>query len=234
MSMGSRQGVGPFQGSDASDFDSDDGFEIGRGPISRRAFIKSVIASGATVSGANALFALAGCSRESEEAQAVTAAAAPGSVERLISLNVNGKMRRVDVLPQETLAMTLRYKLGLTGTKLACDRGECGACTVMLDKLANYSCSMLTHSVRGRSITTIEGLAGADGQLHPVQQAFVEELGPQCGFCTPGQVMSAVALLEANPSPTRDVARHAMSGNLCRCGAYDNYLNSVMRAAGGA
>jgi aerobic-type carbon monoxide dehydrogenase small subunit (CoxS/CutS family) len=140
-------------------------------------------------------------------------------------------MRPVDVLPQETLAMTLRYRLGLTGTKLGCDRGECGACTVLIDDVASYSCSTLTHAVRNRSITTIEGLEGPNGELHVVQQAMIDELGPQCGFCTPGQIMSAVALLKANPKPTREQARHAMSGNLCRCGAYDHYLNAVMRAA---
>ena len=150
---------------------------------------------------------------------------------RLISLQVNGRTRRVDVLPQETLAMTLRYKLGLTGTKLGCDRAECGACTVMIDGVAHYSCSTLTHRVRGREVTTVEGLESPGGELHPVQQAFIDELGPQCGFCTPGQVMSAAALLRANPSPTRDEARRGMSGNLCRCGAYDHYLNGVMRAA---
>ena len=127
--------------------------------------------------------------------------------------------------------MTLRYKLGLTGTKLGCDRGECGACTILVDNIPTYSCSTLSHAIRGRQVTTVEGLQAANGDLHPVQQAFVDELGPQCGFCTPGQVMSAVGLLKANPSPTREEARRAMSGNLCRCGAYDNYLNSVMRAA---
>jgi aerobic-type carbon monoxide dehydrogenase small subunit (CoxS/CutS family) len=149
-----------------------------------------------------------------------------------MSLNVNGRTRRVDVLPQETLAHTLRYKLGLTGTKIGCNRGECGACTLLIDDVAHYSCSTLTHSVKGRNILTVEGLQSADGQLHPVQQAFIDELAPQCGFCTPGQVMSAVALLKVNPSPTREEARQALSGNLCRCGAYDHYLNGVMRAAG--
>ena len=190
---------------------------------SRRQFIKGVIASGAAVSSAGYLFTLAGCSREQGAAR---------GIERMLQLNVNGQMRTVDVLPNETLAMTLRYKLGLTGTKLGCDRGECGACTVTIDDVAHYSCSTLTHSVRNAKITTIEGLEGPDGKLHPVQQAMIDELGPQCGFCTPGQIMSAVALLKANPKPTRDEARHAMSGNLCRCGAYDNYLNAVMRAAG--
>ena len=191
---------------------------------SRRLFIKGVIASGAAVSGAGYLFSLGGCSRQPGSA---------GGVERLLTLNVNGQMRPVDVLPQETLAMTLRYKLGLTGTKLGCDRGECGACTVLVDGVTNYSCSTLTHSVRGRAITTIEGLEGPNGELHKVQQAMIDELGPQCGFCTPGQIMSAVALLNDNPTPTRDDVRHALSGNLCRCGAYDHYLNAVMRAATG-
>ncbi len=192
---------------------------------SRREFIKRVIASGAVASSASFVFGgLSGCTPSRRMVA--------GSVERLVSLDVNGQVRRVDVLPQETLAMTLRYKLGLTGTKLSCDRAECGACTVMLDGVTHYSCSTLTHSVRNRKVVTVEGLRGPDGQLHPVQQAFVDELGPQCGFCTPGQVVAAVALLQKNPRPTREEARHAMSGNLCRCGAYDNYLNAVMRAAG--
>ena len=195
--------------------------EMGRAGMSRRDFIKGIIATGASISAMGYVFG--GCAGDM--------GSAPGAVERLISLNVNGRVRRVDVLPQETLAMTLRYKLGLTGTKLGCDRGECGACTVLVDDVAMYSCSTLTHRVRGRSVVTVEGLEGQDGALHPVQRAFIEELGPQCGFCTPGQVMSAVALLKINPDPTREEARVAMSGNLCRCGAYDNYLNSVMRAA---
>jgi aerobic-type carbon monoxide dehydrogenase small subunit (CoxS/CutS family) len=199
--------------------------DIARG-FSRREFIKRVIASGATVSAAAYLYGgLTGCSRKGRAA---------GGVERLIALNVNGQVRRVDVLPNETLAMTLRYKLGLTGTKLGCDRGECGACTVVIDDIGYNSCSTLTHSVRARKVLTIEGLAGPNGELHPVQKAFVEELAPQCGFCTPGQVMSACALLRKNPKPTRDEARVALSGNLCRCGAYDNYLNGVMRAAADA
>ena len=199
--------------------------------LTRRNFIKRVIASGATVSASG--YILSACSNDTPDQAAPTTGAQSlqGTIERLITLNVNGKERRVDVLPNETLAMTLRYKLGLTGTKLGCDRGECGACTVLIDDMTIYSCSTLTHSVRKRNVVTIEGLEAEDGTLHPVQQAFIDELGPQCGFCTPGQVMAAVALLKANPNPTRDEARLAMSGNLCRCGAYDNYLNSVMAAA---
>lgn len=197
--------------------------ELARAEASRRDFIKAAIASGVAVSAAGYVFGAAG----TRSARAATT----GAPERLVSLKVNGKTRRVDVLPQETLAMTLRYKLGLAGTKLGCDRGECGACTVMVDGTTIYSCSTLTHSVRDREITTIEGIKGKDGGLHPVQKAMVTELGPQCGFCTPGQVISAVALLNTNPKPTREEARQAMSGNLCRCGAYNHYLNSVMRAA---
>jgi len=187
---------------------------------SRRDFIKGVIASGTAVSALS--YTMGGRSARAQSA------AAP---ERLIAINVNGQVRRTDVTPNETLAMTLRYKLGLTGTKLGCDRGECGACTVLIDDVPHHSCSTLTHALRGRKVTTIEGLEAPNGELHPVQKAFVEELAPQCGFCTPGQIMSSVALLKVNPKPTRDEARLALSGNLCRCGAYDHYLNAVMRAA---
>ena len=163
--------------------------EIARIKASRRSFIKGVIASGATLGATGYLF-------RASSAQAKSV----GAVERLVSLNVNGQTRRVDVLPYETLANTLRYKLGLTGTKLSCDRGECGACTVIADGTTIYSCTTLTHAVAGKKITTIEGVA-KNGELHPVQKAFIAEIGPQCGFCTPGQVMSAVALLTGQSTP---------------------------------
>jgi len=188
--------------------------------LSRRRFIKGVIAS--SVAAASSAGIHSASAQDSSR----------GAVERLISLNVNGQTRRVDVAPQETLAYTLRYKLGLTGTKLGCNRGECGACTVIIEGITNYSCSTLTHSVRTRAVRTVEGVQAADGTLHAVQQAFIDELSPQCGFCTPGQIMSAVALLEENPRPSREEARQAMAGNLCRCGAYDHYLNGIMRASG--
>jgi len=156
--------------------------------------------------------------------------AASGSVERLITLTVNGQQRRVDVMKQETLATTLRYKLGLTGTKLGCDRSECGACTVLVDDVPRYSCSVLTHSVRGKNIVTIEGLAAADGTLHPVQQAVVEQQGFQCAFCT-GFVMAAVGYLKTHPAPTREELAHGISGNLCRCQDYDKILTAMMRGA---
>ena len=188
---------------------------------SRREFLRGVVCSGVAVSASTYLFA--GHSNE--------ARAAVRGVERLISLNINGKTRRVDVAPNETLAQVIRYKLGLTGTKIGCNRAECGACTVLADDTTIYSCSTLAHQVRGKKITTVEGVAAPDGTLHPVQQAFIDELGPQCGFCTPGQVIAAVGLLKKNSRPTVDEARRAMSGNLCRCGAYDHYLKGVMRAS---
>jgi aerobic-type carbon monoxide dehydrogenase small subunit (CoxS/CutS family) len=192
---------------------------------SRRSFIKGIIASGAVATSGGILL-LGGCSDSTE-----VATPASGSVERLVSIDINGTVRRVDVLPNETLAQTLRNKLNLTGTKLACDRGECGACTVLIDEVPNNACSILTHTVRSARVRTIEGVANADGSLHPLQTAMIEELGPQCGFCTPGQIMSGLALLASNPNPTRAQARAALAGNLCRCGAYDQYLNAVLRAA---
>jgi len=132
---------------------------------SRRNFIKGVIAGGVAASSANYLF------------RASSLFGQPGLGNRMISLNVNGQQRRVDVAKQETLAWTLRYKLGLTGTKLGCDRAECGACTVLIDDVAHYSCSILTHTVRDRKVLTIEGLAKPDGTLHPVQQGVIDEQG---------------------------------------------------------
>ena len=189
--------------------------------FSRRNFIKGVVAAGAAASSAAYLF----------RTTTVHGQRAAGAVERLITLNVNGQDRRVDVMPQETLAMVLRYKLGLTGTKIGCDRAECGACTVLVDDVPHYSCSMLTHTVRGRNITTIEGLAKADGTLHPVQQGVVDEQGFQCAFCMPGFVMAAVGYLKTNANPTRQELAHGVSGNLCRCQDYDKILTALHRGA---
>ncbi|HUK47509.1 MAG TPA: (2Fe-2S)-binding protein [Terriglobales bacterium] len=190
--------------------------------VSRRAFIKGVITSGVAVSSASYLFRASTLSGQSVGA---------GLGERLITLNVNGQQRRVDVMKQETLAWTLRYKLGLTGTKLACDRAECGSCTVLLDDVPHYSCSVLTHTVRNRKILTIEGLASPEGKLHPVQQGVVDEQGFQCAYCMPGFVMAAVGYLKTNPNPTRAELAHGVSGNLCRCQDYDKILTSLMRGA---
>src|ERR1700681_2662695 len=191
--------------------------------VSRRNFIKGVIASGAVVSSAGYLWRSSAALGQQPSA--------PGSVERLITLNVNGQDRRVDVLKQETLATTLRYKLGLTGTKLGCDRSECGACTVLVDDVPHYSCSVLTHTVRGKNIVTIEGLASADGKLHPVQQGVIDEQGFQCAFCMPGFIMATVGFLKTNPNPTREELAHGISGNLCRCQDYDKILTAFMRSA---
>ena len=188
--------------------------------ISRRDFIKGVIVGGAAVSSAGYLF------------RASTLLAQSGSVAgRLITINVNGQQRRADVMKQETLAWTLRHKLGLTGTKLGCDRAECGSCTVLIDDVPHYACSVLTHTVRNRKILTIEGLANADGTLHPVQQGVVEEQGFQCAFCMPGFIMSSVAFLKSNPNPTRAELANGVSGNLCRCQDYDKILTALMRGA---
>jgi aerobic-type carbon monoxide dehydrogenase small subunit (CoxS/CutS family) len=151
--------------------------------------------------------------------------------ERLITLNVNGQQRRVDVMKQETLAWTLRYKLGLTGTKLGCDRAECGSCSVLIDDIPHYSCSVLTHTVRGRKVLTIEGLASEGGTLHPVQQGVIDEQGFQCAFCMSGFIMTAVGFLKTNPNPTRRELAHGVSGNLCRCQDYDKILTALMRGA---
>ena len=190
--------------------------------VSRRNFIKGVIATGAVSSAA---YVFRGGALLGQQPSM------PGSVERLLTLNVNGQDRRVDVMKQETLAMTLRYKLGLTGTKLGCDRSECGACTVLVDDVPRYSCSVLTHSVRGAKIVTIEGLASADGTLHPIQQGVVSEQGFQCAFCMPGFVMAATGFLKTNPNPTRAELAHGVSGNLCRCQDYDKILTALMKGA---
>jgi aerobic-type carbon monoxide dehydrogenase small subunit (CoxS/CutS family) len=189
--------------------------------VTRRRFIKGVIASGAAVSAANYRFL----------ASTVYGQGSSGAGERLITINVNGKPRRVDVLKQETLAWTLRYKLGLTGTKLGCDRAECGACTVLVDDVPHYSCSVLTHTVRSRKVVTIEGLASADGTLHPVQQGVMDEQGFQCAFCMSGFMMATVGFLKTNPNPTRAELAHGISGNLCRCQDYDKILTAMMQGA---
>ena len=189
--------------------------------VSRRNFIKGVISSGVAVSSANYLF----------RATSVFAQTSGDPGDRLLTLNVNGQQRRVDVMKQETLAWTLRYKLGLTGTKLGCDRAECGACTVLIDDVPHYSCSVLTHTVRGKKVVSIEGLASPDGTLHPVQQGVIDEQGFQCAFCMSGFIMATTGFLKTNPNPTRSELAHGISGNLCRCQDYDKILTAMMRGA---
>ncbi len=152
-----------------------------------------------------------------------------GLKEAVIQLTVNDRAYRLKVKSNWTLLEVLRRELGLTGTKKACDRGNCGACTVNVDGRAVYACSLLAISMEGKKIVTIEGLADGD-KLHPIQKSFSEHGGYQCGFCTSGQMMAAKALLDRNPKPTEQEVRAALAGNICRCGAYPKIIESVLGA----
>jgi aerobic carbon-monoxide dehydrogenase small subunit len=147
-----------------------------------------------------------------------------------IALTVNGERQEADVQPRQLLVYFLRDQLGLTGTNVGCDTSSCGACTVLLDGESVKSCTVLAVQADGGDVTTIEGLA-QDGELHPVQQAFQEQHGVQCGYCTPGFVMATVSLLKENPGPTEEEIRHALEGNLCRCTGYHNIVRAVEAAA---
>ena len=151
----------------------------------------------------------------------------PGEAD--IAFTVNGAPAKVRAAPRRTLLDTLRETLALTGTKKVCDEGTCGACTVLVEGRPVYSCMTLAITCEGKSIETIEGIA-KDGELHPVQRAFIDADAFQCGFCTPGQIMSIVALLRENNSPTEDDVRRAVAGNLCRCGAYPNIVKAGVSA----
>jgi len=148
-----------------------------------------------------------------------------------VKLLVNGRRHRLLVEPRWSLLFVLREKLGLTGTKVGCERGECGACTVLIQGQPRYACMILAVEAEGAEITTLEGLLKGE-ELGPVQQAFLEHDAFQCGYCTPGQIMAAEGLLRANPNPTLDEIRRGISGNLCRCGTYPNIVKAVRRAAG--
>jgi aerobic-type carbon monoxide dehydrogenase small subunit (CoxS/CutS family) len=186
--------------------------------ISRRAFVETTGAG---------LVVATGVPLASQEAATPTSPPAPRSS---IQLTVNGTEHRAEVEDRWTLVEVLRDHLDLTGTKIGCDRGECGACTVLLDGKPVYSCSQLAVWADGRTVQTVEGLA-RNQHLHPLQEAFIEHDGPQCGFCTSGQLMSAKALLDRNPHPTADEVRAAMTGNICRCSNYNRYVESVLAAA---
>ena len=188
--------------------------------VSRREFLEGTGAALAVAATSTPLAA--------QTARAPASTAVPRTTIRVV---INGTTHRVDVEDRWTLAELLRDHLGLTGTKLGCERGECGACTVQVDGKPVYSCSTLAVWIDGRSVRTVEGLARG-GRLDPLQQAFVEHDAPQCGFCTSGQLMAARALLDANPRPTADEVRSAMAGNLCRCSNYNRYVEAILAAAG--
>ena len=152
-------------------------------------------------------------------------------MKHMLRFTVNDEPREIPVEPWWTLLDVLRDRLDLTGVKKGCDRGDCGACTVLLDGKPVASCSMLAVQAQGRRVTTIEGLAPA-GRPHPIQQAFVDHSAVQCGFCTPGMILAAKALLDENPHPTADEVREAIAGNLCRCTGYAKIVEAVLAAAG--
>jgi aerobic-type carbon monoxide dehydrogenase small subunit (CoxS/CutS family) len=192
--------------------------------VSRRSFLKTFGSSAAVAATA--------------QVEAVAAELAKANAEKVqgpeavpITLNVNGKQIKLEVEPRVTLLEALRDRCGLTGSKEVCDRGTCGACTVLINDMPIYSCSKLAIEAQGVAITTIEGLA-KDGKLSPVQQAFVDEDALMCGYCTPGFVMSVTGLLKQNPHPSADEVRHACCGNVCRCGTYPRVLKAALKAAG--
>jgi len=148
-----------------------------------------------------------------------------------VSLTVNGKNVNAQIDCRVTLAEFLREELGLTGTKVGCNRGECGSCTVIMEGEAVYSCTVLAVEAAGKNIVTIEGLTGREGRLHPLQEAFIEEDALQCGYCTPGMIMSIIALLDRNPHPTEGDVRNAIDGNLCRCGCFPNIVKATLKAS---
>jgi len=192
--------------------------------ISRRKFVEG------TSAGIVAVAAIPAVEAQQKPTPAAAPAAVNPSVPRTtIKLTVNGVDHRLEVEDRWTLVELLRDHLELTGTKIGCDRGECGACTVLVDGTPLYSCSQLAVWMNGRSITTVEGLA-KNGKLDPLQEAFIEHDAPQCGYCTSGQLMIAKALLMKNAKPTRDEVRTAMTGNLCRCSNYNHYVEAVMAA----
>lgn len=194
--------------------------------VSRRGFLtRTAVASAGLASGAPTVLAVPA---------AVAAVPADPSGENLIdvTLTVNRRTERLRVDPRVTLLDALRDRLHLTGTKKGCDRGQCGACTVHVNGRRVLSCLTLAGSVTGRAVTTIEGLAPADGRLHPMQQAFIDHDAFQCGFCTPGQIMSAVASVAEGNAGTDAEIRDSMCGNICRCGAYENIVAAVRKVAG--
>ena len=188
--------------------------------VSRRDFFKTV-----SIAGIATGVISPGVTRAQEGVRAV----GPNSVP--VELMINGQRHRLTIEPRVTLLDAARNQLDITGAKRVCDRGSCGACTMMVDGRAVYSCSTLAIEVQGKEIRTVEGLADADG-LHPVQQAFCDTDGLMCGFCTPGYVVAAVSMLEKTPNPTPEEARVGLDGNICRCGTYARVLEATLKAQG--
>lgn len=153
-------------------------------------------------------------------------------MKRIVELKVNGEMYEVAIDPRRTLLEVLREQLGLTGTKEGCDLGQCGSCTILIDGRPTLSCLTLAVEAQGKEILTIEGVA-KNGGLHPIQQAFIQYGAIQCGFCTPGMILSAKALLDGNPHPTADEVKRAIGGNLCRCTGYVKIIEAILKAAEG-
>ncbi len=192
--------------------------------FSRRGFLKGagVTAATSVLETANAL------ARDAKDALHNDRVLGPEALP--VKLHINGREHPVVIEPRDTLAQTLRDNLHLTGTKVVCDRGSCSACTVWIDKIPALACMTLSIDTAGREITTIEGLSHGD-KMHPVQAAFVKHDAMQCGFCTPGMVMSCAALLERNPAPSLSDVKHAVSGNLCRCGTYPKVFAATLDVA---
>ena len=197
---------------------------ISRSGMSRRGFLK-----GAGISAAGAAIVETGLA-EFAEAQAPQSRAVLGPGLTKVTLKVNGASKQLEIEPRTTLAEALRINLDMTGTKVVCDRGACSACTVWLDGTPINSCLTLALDARGKEIKTIEGLATGD-KLHPVQEQFIQHDAMQCGFCTPGMIMSCAALLERNKNPSLDDVKTATSGNLCRCGTYPKVFDATLAAA---
>ncbi len=193
--------------------------------LSRRAFLRG---TGQTAAGAAVLQAALTQCAPSTKPKMAAKTIGPGAVQ--VTMRVNGANRQLEVEPRTTLADALRTELGMTGTKVACDRGACSACTVWIDKAPVSACMTLAVDIGGREVTTVEGLKKA-GELHPVQAAFIKHDAMQCGFCTPGMVMSCAALLEKKSNPSLDDVKRAVSGNLCRCGTYNHVFDATLDAA---
>jgi xanthine dehydrogenase YagT iron-sulfur-binding subunit len=200
--------------------DPDENRSAARRGLTRRGFLKSVGVGAAAAVAAGRMSTDKAAAEETLHADAVNR----------VTLTVNGRRRRLLVEPRWSLLFVLRERLGLTGTKVGCERGECGACTVLIDGVPRYACMTLAVEAQGTKVVTVEGLMEGE-RLGPVQQAFVEHDAFQCGYCTPGQIMAVEGLLRRSPDPSLDEVREAVSGNLCRCGAYTHIFRAARTAA---